>query len=261
MKKLAIPLFCLIAVTITILGKVHYDQKLSTIGKTAKEQQLLDSNISSAFVTEDIIGYTANMDDVLREKLFRKFEANESITLLAIGSEASFGSQPENPSWPFRLESALTEYYNGANFNLETMNFEDMSTHHLIEINAHSHAASIQPDVLIFEPLLLNDNGIVKVEDSIKNIEILIDAVIEESPEVFVIIQPPNPIFRPTIYLEHVEALKEFAQNNNFTYLDHWQAWPDLEEDELKDLLTGVYPNARGQEIWAEYLMNYFVAK
>ncbi|MFV8826436.1 SGNH/GDSL hydrolase family protein [Alkalihalobacterium sp. APHAB7] len=261
MKKLAIPIFCLVAVGIVIFGKIHYDNKLESIGKSAKEQQLLDSSVSSAVNIEELVGLTANMSDVLSEKLLHKLEANESITLLVIGSEANFSSPSENSSWPFQLLDALNEYYVGANFVLETMNLEDMSTNHLIEINAHSMAATIKPDVVILEPLLLNDNGIVKMEKTIENVEKLLETVKEEAAEAFVILQPPNPIYRPTIYLEQVDRLKEFTLNSDYEYIDHWQAWPDVENDDLKDFITGVHPNERGHDLWAEYMINYFVAK
>ncbi|MDE5414024.1 SGNH/GDSL hydrolase family protein [Alkalihalobacterium chitinilyticum] len=261
MKKLAIPFFCLVAVGIIIFGKVHYDNKLDSIGKSAKEQQLLDSSVSSTVDLEELVGLTANMSDALREKLFHKFEANENITLLVIGSDANFNSTPENSSWPFQLIDALTENYAGANFELETMNLEDMSTNHFIEINAHSKAAAIKPDVLILEPLLLNDNGIVKVDNTIENIEKLLATIKEEAPEAFFIIKPPNPIYRPTIYLEQVDRLKEFTLNSGYEYLDHWQAWPDVEDDDIKEFLTGVHPNERGHDLWAEYMINYFVSQ
>ncbi|MEB1810186.1 MAG: SGNH/GDSL hydrolase family protein [Bacillaceae bacterium] len=260
MKKLAIPIFCILAVGIVIFGKMHYDNKLASIKENASNHQLLDSNVSKV-MDKELLELTNNMNNELRDLFIRKFESEETLSILVIGSDATFTSEDDDLPWPFQFIEAIEENYVGAYFHLETMNLEDISTHQLIETNAHYQAASFQPDVMIVEPLLLNDNGIVKIDDTIQNINILLDTVKESSPEVFILLQPPNPIFQATVYLEQVNYLKEFALTNRYEYLDHWEAWPEVTDEQLQRVLTGIYPNTIGHELWAGYINDYFVAK
>ena len=40
-------------------------------------------------------------------------------------------------------------------------------------------------------------------------------------------IQPSNPVYGAKNYPKAIEALKQFATQNNYTYIDGWGAWPD----------------------------------
>ncbi|OLO42351.1 hypothetical protein BTR23_03800 [Alkalihalophilus pseudofirmus] len=260
MNKLVISLICVVAIIITIFGKVHYDNKLAAIGENAKEQQQLINSQQALY--DHWLQLMTNMNEQLIDIFMQKLEADETITVLTIGSNFSFMSEEdETQSWPFQLKEELEAHYGNGKFAFEMTNVEDASTNHFIEANGHVQAASYLPDVLIVEPFLLNDNGIVKIDDTIENVELLIETVKEASPDVFVILQPPNPIFNPTVYVEQVDELQYFAKKHDYEYLNHWQVWPEIRDEHIEEFLDGVYPNANGQELWAEYIVNYFVAK
>ena len=36
-------------------------------------------------------------------------------------------------------------------------------------------------------------------------------------------IQPPNPVYGAKNYPKAIEALKQFATQNGYTYVDHWE--------------------------------------
>src|SRR5690606_12574411 len=112
----------------------------------------------------------------------------------------SFSTEEQTISWPYSLENELNSFYGPNVFITNILNLEDISSSHLIETNGHLEIAAIRPDIIVIEPMLLNDNGFVKVEDTISNLEELIAVVKKESPEVFVIIQPSNPTYAPSYY-------------------------------------------------------------
>ena len=78
-----------------------------------------------------------------------------------------------------------------------------------------------------------------------------------------VLIQPPHPLYQATYYPVQVEALEQYAEDNGIPYLNHWEAWPDQDSEEIKDYLSedASEPSAKGHQVWAEYLIDYFIAK
>ncbi|MCF6409976.1 hypothetical protein [Pseudalkalibacillus salsuginis] len=74
-------------------------------------------------------------------------------------------------------------------------------------------------------------------------------------------IQPPHPIEDSISYESQVEAIEEFANDSEILFLNHWENWPDGEEvgQYLNDDQSG--PNKQGNQVWAEYILNYFTGK
>lgn len=257
-RKLAVIIICFIVISLTVIGKIHYDNKLAATAEKSKDK--VGETIEKDKVNEELIMLTVNMNEQLRDKVTQKLKSKESISLLLIGSNFSFSSEDPSVSWPYSLEDALNTFYGPDVFHTTIMNMEDISSSHLIETNGHFEIAAVQPDVIVIEPLLLNDNGFVRVEETMANLEEFISVVIEESPEVFVIIQPANPIYEPTYYEDRVNRIREYAQSNGYEYLDHWVNWPDVLDEELKLFLNGNEPNDKGHEIWSDFIKNYFIA-
>ena len=117
------------------------------------------------------------------------------------------------------------------------------------------------PDIFIFEPFTLNDNGgMVSTKDNHESIDAIISQLKEVNPDLYVILQPPHPLYGAVNYPKQVEALKEYAKENGYTYLDHWPSWPDGQDEKLKDYLTEDQnePNEKGQEIWSKEILKLF---
>ena len=68
-----------------------------------------------------------------------------------------------------------------------------------------------KPDMIIFEPFTLKDNGEVAIDDSLENTATTLAAITESLPETEVILQPPHPLYNATYYPRQVEALAGFA--------------------------------------------------
>jgi hypothetical protein len=231
---------------------MQYDNKIAQAGKGTIQSDSTESNLLSL---------TRNMSDGLQVKVNTKLESEEEINILIVGSNAIMSAHADNLPWPLQVEIALEDNYGENTFHVEVMNFENITTNHLIETMGHEQIAEKQADILIIEPLLLNDNGFVKVEDTLRNLEKIINLVKQINPETHIIVQPSNPIHEPITYLEQVSALEEFTSKNNIEYLNHWHEWPDTSSDNIKDVLEESFPNASGHDIWANYFINYLIAK
>ncbi|TYS69849.1 SGNH/GDSL hydrolase family protein [Sutcliffiella horikoshii] len=255
MKKILIILFSILAMSLIFLGKMQYDNKIAQAGKAVQQDQTSDSTDGS------LIALTENMSGDLQAKVKSMMESEVPIKVLIVGSGAIMNGDANNLPWPLLVKNALEDNYGNDVFEIDVLNFENITTNHLIEIKGHEQIAAKQADVLIIEPLLLNDDGFVKIEHTLQNLKTIIDSVLQVNPETHVMLQPPNPIFEPVAYLEQVEALEEYALKNEIEYLNHWPDWPDTSSEDIKEVIKGSFPNAKGQEIWANYFINYFIAK
>ncbi|WP_404347881.1 SGNH/GDSL hydrolase family protein [Sutcliffiella horikoshii] len=255
MKKIAIIFLCTVAVSLIYLGKMQYDKKIMQAETATVQVQTSNSTESS------LLSLSKNMSGSLQTKVKSKIESKETIKLLIVGSGAIMNGDAINLPWPITVKNALEANYGQGIFNVDVMNFENFTTHHLIELKGHEQIAAKKPDILIIEPLLLNDNGFVIMEDTLKNLDTIIVTVRKINSEAHIILQPPNPIYEPVTYLEQVKGLEEYASQKNIEYFNHWEDWPETSSENIKEVLQGTFPNAKGQNIWANYIVDYLVSK
>ncbi|KMJ59024.1 hypothetical protein AB685_08085 [Bacillus sp. LL01] len=250
MKKLVLVLFCVLGLSLIIYGKSQYENKIAISGQ--KKVEAVEE------VNTELVDMTDNMSNKVKELVIEKIEKEEKIQILIVGSNAIMTGDAENLPWPLRVKEGLDKTYGEGVFELEVINYKNISTNHLIESEAYKSIFKHHNDIILFEPLLLNDNGFVKVEDSLANISLILEAIAMELPQSHVILQPANPISHAPVYVNQIEKLQEYAKEKDIEYLSHWDSWPN--SDELDGYLKGGYPNSKGQELWAKYILGYFAS-
>ncbi|CAG9621400.1 SGNH/GDSL hydrolase family protein [Sutcliffiella rhizosphaerae] len=250
MKKIIILVLCVLGASLIYLGKLHYDSKIAAAGKSSSEIPV-EENI-------DLTKLTKNLSEDMNLIIQNKINNNETINILIVGSNALVASNIEL-SWPSLLEQKLIENYGEGIFKLQVENLKFVSTNVFIETDSIKKLLEEKQDIIIFEPLLLNDNGFVRIEDSLRNLSSIIDVILKEQHDTYLILQPANPILNAPIYEEQVNELKDYAQENSIEYFNHWEIWPVGEE--VGDYLEGDFPNEQGHQLWADYFINYFISK
>ena len=154
------------------------------------------------------------------------------------------------------LRMKISNYIDSYKINHLIINLDQLKEEGLI-----SDYQDTKPDVLILEALTLADNGNVEVEDNHDNISTIIQELQSINEDLYVILMPTHPIPNATIYPKQVDALKEYAAENDYTYIDHWEAWPDYtNEAELMEYLNEdkSAPNEKGIEIWSKEVLKLF---
>lgn len=201
--------------------------------------------------TADIEALAGNMDEEVRKRFLDQISEGTSIHLLIAGSDAL---EAGNPGYAERLESELLAAYGDLiEVSTETI---DSTSEALASVDL-----SAQYDLVLLEPLTLMNNGLVTIEEEREDIREFSARLQGENPDALVILHPPQPIFGAGYYLAQVAALREFASLYGYAYINHWSAWPDTDDLELKELLSETaVPNDAGAEVWASELINYFIA-
>ncbi|WP_059173406.1 SGNH/GDSL hydrolase family protein [Bacillus sp. FJAT-27445] len=202
---------------------------------------------------------TINWPAESRESFRNAMEDKRPFKIVLAGSDA-LGKDPNG--WAFLLKNELLSTFGEKNLEVTVIE-NNTSTRKALAADWQSELSSAAPDMVVLEPLLLNDNGEVFIEESLTNITKIIEDVKAENPDTAFILQPGNPIFKPKYYLTQVETLKSFAEEKGWDYLNHWEEWPDPNSEEIKtyiDQRTSL-PTAAGHTLWGEYLIDYFTGK
>jgi hypothetical protein len=267
MKNFLLVCLGMITMVTLVMGKMHWDEQMNSVLASANEEGVKgEHSVKNHEGAEDeekdgerrlMMDKLNFLPTELRSIFKEKVESNEQVHLMVMGSSST--SQQEG-AWPSRLKKKVVDTYGEALVKVSVHEISDKTSQQLIEGNIHEKFAKMKPDILLLEPFLLYDNGEIKISDRLKNLSIILNEFKEQNPEIKVILQPANPIYGAQYYPQEAGDLENYANQNKYIYLNHWTAWPDHKNEELqKYLIDTNLPNEKGNEVWANFLMNYFV--
>ena len=266
MKKALIALTCIVCILCILAGKLHWEKKIDKTVEDAK------SSVQSVHAEErtnspadenhsdDLSKLTANFPESLSEKVLNAVQEGETISIVAMGSDATVSGEG---TWTNRLQQRLNEAYGEGVFQLTVKSYGDDLSIEVVQQQKYEEVADLKPDILLLEPFVLNDNGLVAIENTLDSVEIIINAVKHASEDAVIMLQPPNPIHNATYYPAQVEALQNYAEEQGIIYLNHWTNWPEQTSEDILNYLNEETntPNEKGHEVWAEYLAKYFTGE
>lgn len=244
----------IIAVTlgVTVAGNVHFKGKIAaatsnvntTIQQIGSEVKQQDSSYME---------YMKNLPEEVQAKIKQAIETKTTLQLVIAGDEAVTG-------WPDILAKNLQDTYGPGVFQVTVRSYPQKTTKDWVAEKLFEDVASSKPDILLYEPSLLVDAGVLGKQQSMNNIVLILDEVKHLVPGIFVMVQPPNPLYKAQYYPSTIQLLKDSMQKKGITYLDHWGNWPDPNGDDILSYLEkpNGWANAKGQQAWAQYLTDYF---
>ena len=257
--KIGAVLAVIICVIALVVSYLTWQDKLENVLEKPEEAnaQAVDNKKEEASATEtkttnetsvDIEELTANMDEQVQQ-LF--LDRSEGLKMLITGSAALDSGAP---GYAELLKDAVTEAY-GDLVDVEVLTIEGTSQS-LANIDL-----SQGYDLVLLEPMTLMNNDRIAIEQEREHIKAFDAALTAKVEDAVLVLHPPQPIYGAGYYLAQVAALDEFAAINGYAYIDHWSAWPDTDDVELKNYLTeDGLPNDKGAGLWAEELEAYFIA-
>ncbi|MGN7892740.1 SGNH/GDSL hydrolase family protein [Bacillus sp. 22475] len=204
--------------------------------------------------------YAKNLPDAVKEKLKKAAEDKKAVNLVIVGDEAS---SSEKGAWAAKLTTNLETAYGKGLWNVTVKEYKGESTEELITNKRDKEIAKENPDVILFEPPFITDNGKSGNGNSVANTQKFVQALSTSAKGATIMIQPSNPVYGAKNYPKAIEALKQFATQNGYTYVNYWEAWPDASTKAILPYLQEEFgfPSAKGHEVWAKYVTDYFVAK
>jgi len=265
-KKALFAFVVLIGCALLLIGSyMQWNNKISSVGgnstkpigstpASTEDNKESEETEEPELDVKRLLSLTANADEQVQDVFSKRLESDEKVNILITGSNTIDSGKP---GYGERLNNALKESYGDAvTVNIEGFN---ATSEEFLEDGID---LSLGYDIILFEPFTLKNNGIVTIEDEHEHIKTFQERLTKETEDAVVILQPPNPIHAATYYPTQVNALKSFAESAGIPYIDHWKQWPDPESDEITDYLDdNGSPNKDGAEIWANALIEYFIAK
>ncbi|WP_338470969.1 SGNH/GDSL hydrolase family protein [Niallia sp. XMNu-256] len=253
MKQIIAVLSIIATIVILVLGQMHWNSKTTV---SVASEGVADGGKNTEI--DSLLAHTTQWPADSVKKFQEKAQAGEPFHIAFLGSNAL---REGTDTWPELVKTALNETY-GKHVTVSIFSYNLTSTVYVNEEKVEEIVA-VEPDMVIFEPFTLKDNGEVVSEDSLENTAHVLAVINESLPETTVILQPPHPIYNAFHYPRQVEALAGFAADNGIPYLNHWEAWPDPKTEEIKSYLTedASQPSTQGHEVWAQYLIDYLVKR
>ncbi|MBP3040853.1 SGNH/GDSL hydrolase family protein [Bacillaceae bacterium Marseille-Q3522] len=139
----------------------------------------------------------------------------------------------------------------------------DMTSTEYVESGNLDALVQEAADFLILEPFILKDNGPVTLDETLANLDTIVNTVMEAKPDTVIALQSSYPLYNTSFYLQQEAALQEYATQKKLLYFDHWTAWPDTKDPALDGYVTPNRdaPNEQGIAVWSAYLLDFFVSK
>lgn len=261
MKSFFTTILAFACMFILIWGNFHWNSKTTVSGYSAESKtetvKKKEEPVKEAPKNE-VLAYTKNWPEEAVVDFEKAIQEERLYKILIVGSDA-LGD--EESGWAAETKEKLLETYGEDSIDVELAIYDQNSLEFVTENS--SVIGDKEADLVIFEPFTLKDNGVVKIEDSLDNLQTVIDETTEASEETVFILTPPHPIYKATYYPVQVEALKDFATENRIAYLDHWEAWPDSMTDGINDylLVDQSQPNEEGHKIWGNFVVDYLISE
>jgi hypothetical protein len=270
-------LICLAVITAFTLagGKLHWEEQVDAVQADTisenepKDETKSETNIKGSTAEtpskEDEVekGELVNLDKLnylppgLQQKFKEKMNKNQPLHLMILGSSST---SERKGAWPELLEKQLMDVYSETLLKVTVNELKNKTSDQVIKENLYKDLSEQKPDILLLEPFLLYDNGKVNMSKRLDNLSVMLEDFKKENQDITIILQPANPIYGAHFYLKEEKDLERFAKHHKYTYLNHWDAWPDPDKNEVKEYLTNEnLPNDKGNKVWANYLKEYFI--
>lgn len=264
MKNLSLILLAILTIAFLILGNTYWQDRTDISSESPADTQVKDTE--SAPTESDTEktpepAYkerTSKWPENARKQFLEAVKANETYKVAIVGSP-SLGAES---GWSEQLKEKLSDTY-GETIDVKLFEADSTSTEFINSADSEEVTA-YQPDLVLWEPFTLKDNTVgVSPEDTAYSVNAFLSDLQEANKDVTLILQPGQPLFGAVYYPQQVDELKAFAEENNITYLDHWTEWPESDDEALQEYLTESrdVPSEKGHELWASYLIDYFISQ
>lgn len=261
-KKLCIgSVICLLFAVTVVYGQLHWREKIiRATNEIVQQDYEMIQQEEQISVSPNYETYAKNLPDVVKEKIKKAVSSKKLVHLIIVGDQASSSSQD---AWPIKVTEQIKKTYGNGVWNITLREWKDESTTDLLSNKRFEELIALKADVILFQPPLLTDNSREENKESLANLDRFLKLVTGSLKDSTVIIQPPNPIYNATHYPKVISELQLYAEQNQYIYLNHWQAWPDPNSEAILPYLQNEhgFPSTIGNELWAQYITQYFVGK
>ncbi|ALC81537.1 MULTISPECIES: hypothetical protein [Bacillus] len=264
MEKAMAALSVILCITIIIIGNLYWTHKSksddSKVSAAAGDAANNNEENSSKKEIENMT-YTKNLPEVVANKIEKAIEEKKPLKFVIYGSSAV---EEKDGSWSKVFKEALLDTYGEDVFDIHIIAEDgDRDSLDVSSDKSYLKVAELKPDLVLFEPFVLKNNGNVSTKSAEDVAQMVITSIEKANKDAIVMLQPSYPIYDTTYYPQHMESMRKSIESNGHYYLDHWENWPEIEDPKLKQYVEkgNNEPSSLGHEAWSSYLINEFISK
>lgn len=267
MKAIILSILSIILVLILIIGNTHWNNReVSSLTnshptkdaevKNKDQEEHKDQYFSLDYYMSFAKSWPESAQQVLEEKLADK----QAFHILLVGSD-EIGDKELGLITP--LQEALANKYDKY-VTIDSITYNETSSDY-VNNNEYESMIDKKPDMVIWEPFLLNDNGVVDISTTLLNVNQVINETKDELPDVTFVLMPAHPLYKAGLYPMQANDLQKFAESKEISYWNHWEAWPDSNDLKLKDYYAELgdksKANEQGFKVWSSYLAKKLISE
>jgi len=174
-------------------------QKTSSLSD--KHQKTSTQTVENKSPDEDVIAYTRNWPASAVDRFKQTLYEKKLFKVLFVGSP-DIGSNSAG-TYP-TVKEKLLEAFGENNIQVDLKTFKSTSTQ-LVNSNKQDEIAAEEADLL--EPFILQNNGLVLIDQTLSDISKIIDDIKSKKPETTFMLQPSYPLYKAKIYPNQVAEL------------------------------------------------------
>ncbi|MEK4749426.1 hypothetical protein NST77_17975 [Niallia sp. FSL W8-0177] len=266
MKAIILSILSIILVAILVIGNIQWnnreDRPLSNTHPTKDANGEVENkkNEDQYFSLDDYMSFAKSWPESAQKVLEEKLTEKQPFHILLVGSD-EIGDQELGLITP--LQEALASKYDKY-VTIDSITYEETSSDY-VNNNEYESIIEQKPDMVIWEPFLLNDNGVVDISTTLLNVNQVINETKDVLPDVTFVLMPAHPLYNAGLYPMQVSDLKKFAESKEIPYWNHWEAWPESNDLKLKDYYVELgdrsQANEQGFKVWSSYLSKKLISE
>ena len=253
MKKGIFVITIVISIAFIIGGFYSYNSRINNLSKADKGKEVVKNSSEKNQIDLTYKNYYKNLPKSVQNKIDDISSKNKEVTLTCIWQSDSVISE--------QFQQNLQKYYGKKFWNIKNITYNGETSEQLLAEKVQNQVLATNPDVVLYEAPLFNDNQNIEATASLTSNEQLITNLVSTGAEV--IVQPSPPIYGGVVYPVQEEQFKQ-SLSTKYPYIDYWSSYPYKNSDEMKALFAddGVYRtlNDSGNKIWLDYITKYFTA-
>ncbi|SIO18989.1 Lysophospholipase L1 [Carnobacterium alterfunditum] len=196
-------------------------------------------------------------------------ERDGEVTIVVLGSSVTYGKGATEAQsvWGNLLETDLDKMA-GINAKVINHGYSGYSTANLISRHKIRSVIKDDPDIIIFELCLINNNRYPQrdIDQTKADIHWIMDTFKTELPDTLVVLQTANPTIYNDVYLtgsrvtydQYNNEIAEYVKEQQWPFIDIYQLMQTRMEERhllIGDVLSDeVHPNGEGYKLWFELL-------
>lgn len=243
-------------------GYIHYQSKL----KSVNENKLTQSTKKNSALKIQIVGSPSsdaasniskldkNLPTAVQEGLKKAAAENKPFVLTLFVKS--------NSTLTDTLKNLILSAYGNGSWTVNVVNYNQETSVDLVNSSLLSQVSQTQPDLILYEAPLFNDNLNNIIDGSIQNEESILSTLSKTGATLMV--EPSAPIYNGVVYPTQETSLKQ-AVTGKYNYVDTWSAFPASNSVEMKNLTVNdgnFYTlNDAGNKVWSDYLKQLFISK